>query len=780
MAVIPKFVGERIKRREDPRLITGTGTYVDDVRLPGMLTAVILRSPYAHARINSIDLSKARSLAGVSCVLAGEDLKGRIGSVPCVAPADHVPFHPVLAQGKVRFMGEGVAVAVASDGYIAQDAIDLIEVDYDPLDVVSDPEKALEPRAPVIHEEFGNNSVTLASVPNPAVDEAMRKADRVIKFRLVNQRLAPIPMEPRGAVARWEPGYRQLTVWSSTQIPHLLRSQLAEMLKLGENRIRVIAPEVGGGFGAKLNVYAEEALVAYLAMTLGKPVKWIERRRENFQVTTHGRDQITYLEVAAMKDGTVTAVKARFVCDMGAYLQLLTPAIPGFSGLMMTGCYKIPALAFDQQMVFTNKMSTDAYRGAGRPEACYIAERIMDMVASEFGLDPADVRRRNFIPKEAFPAPTAGGLVYDSGDYELSLNKALELVDYPKVRAEQAEARKQGRYIGVGIASYVEICGIGPSSLLPPKLKGGGWESATIRMEPDCKVTVLTGVSPHGQGQETTFAQMVADEFGIDIDDVTVVHGDTAMVQYGIGTFGSRGTTVGGPALMMAVGKLQDKMKKIASTMMEVPPDKLTFTNRTVALASDPSKSIPLQQVVDAAYGYKQPIPGIEPGLDATSFYEPQNCTFPFGTHVAVVEVDPETGVVKFLRYVAVDDCGKIISPLLVEGQIHGGIAQGIAQALYEEVVYDENGQLITGTLMDYAVPRAHMLPRYELASTVTPSPVNILGVKGVGEAGTIGSTPCIVNAVVDALAPLGIRHLDMPLKPEKVWRAIRDAQRKG
>ena len=780
MAVIPKFVGERIKRREDPRLITGTGTYVDDVRLPGMLTAVILRSPYAHARINSIDLSKARSLAGVSCVLAGEDLKGRIGSVPCVAPADHVPFHPVLAQGKVRFMGEGVAVAVASDGYIAQDAIDLIEVDYDPLDVVSDPEKALEPGAPVIHEEFGNNSVTLASVPNPAVDEAMRKADRVIKFRLVNQRLAPIPMEPRGAVARWEPGYRQLTVWSSTQIPHLLRSQLAEMLKLGENRIRVIAPEVGGGFGAKLNVYAEEALVAYLAMTLGKPVKWIERRRENFQVTTHGRDQITYLEVAAMKDGTVTAVKARFVCDMGAYLQLLTPAIPGFSGLMMTGCYKIPALAFDQQMVFTNKMSTDAYRGAGRPEACYIAERIMDMVASEFGLDPADVRRRNFIPKEAFPAPTAGGLVYDSGDYELSLNKALEMVDYPQVRAEQAEARKQGRYIGVGIASYVEICGIGPSSLLPPKLKGGGWESATIRMEPDCKVTVLTGVSPHGQGQETTFAQMVADEFGIDIDDVTVVHGDTAMVQYGIGTFGSRGTTVGGPALMMAVGKLQDKMKKIASTMMEVPPDKLTFTNRTVALASDPSKSIPLQQVVDAAYGYKQPIPGIEPGLDATSFYEPQNCTFPFGTHVAVVEVDPETGVVKFLRYVAVDDCGKIISPLLVEGQIHGGIAQGIAQALYEEVVYDENGQLITGTLMDYAVPRAHMLPRYELASTVTPSPVNILGVKGVGEAGTIGSTPCIVNAVVDALAPLGIRHLDMPLKPEKVWRAIRDAQRKG
>ncbi|MGO9453081.1 MAG: xanthine dehydrogenase family protein molybdopterin-binding subunit [Candidatus Binataceae bacterium] len=780
MAVIPKFVGERIKRREDPRLITGTGMYVDDVRLPGLLSAVVLRSPYAHAKINSIDLSKARALKGVVCVLSGDDLKDKIGPVPCVAPADHVPFHPVLAQGKVRFVGEGVAVAVAATPYIAQDAIDLIEIDYDPLDAVTDPEKALEPGAPILHEEFGTNSVTFASVPNPAVDEAMRKADKVIKFRLVNQRLAPIPMEPRGAVAKWDVGYKQLTVWSSTQIPHLLRSQLAEMVKVGENRVRVIAPEVGGGFGCKLNVYAEEGLVAYLAMTLGKPVKWIERRRENFASTTHGRDQITYLEVAAQKDGTVLAIKAHFVCDMGAYLQLLTPAIPGFSGLMMTGCYKIPALSFDQQMVFTNKMSTDAYRGAGRPEACYIAERVMDMVALEFGLDPADVRRTNFIPKEAFPAPTAGGLVYDSGDYQLSLNKALQIIDYPKVRAEQEQARKQGRYIGIGIASYVEICGIGPSALLPPKLKGGGWESSTVRMEPDCKVTVLTGVSPHGQGQETTFAQMVADEFGIDIDDINVVHGDTAIVQYGIGTFGSRGTTVGGPALMMSVTKLQDKMRKIASTMMEVPPDQLTFANRTVALASDPSKSITLQQVVDVAYGYKQPIPGIEPGLDATSFYEPQNCTFPFGTHVAVVEVDPETGVTKFLRYVAVDDCGKILSPLLVEGQIHGGIAQGIAQALYEEVVYDENGQLITATLMDYAVPKANMLPHYELSATITPSPVNALGVKGVGEAGTIGSTPCVVSAVLDALKPLGIRHIDMPLKPEKVWRAIRDAQKKG
>ncbi len=778
MPVIPKFVGERIKRREDPRLITGTATYVDDIKLVGMLSAVIMRSPYAHAKINSVDLSKAREAAGVACLLSGEDLKDKIGSVPCVAPAEHVPFHPVLAIGKVRFVGEPVVVAVASDPYKAQDALDLVEVDYDMLEAVVDPEKALEAGAPIIHEEFGTNLATRAEVPNPAVDEAMKKADKVIKFRIVNQRLAPAAMEPRGVVAQWHAGMQQLTVWSSTQIPHLLRSQLAEQLKIGENKLRVIAPEVGGGFGSKLNVYAEEALVSYLAIKLNRPVKWIERRRENLAATIHGRDQITYLEIAANKDGEVLAMKGKFVCDMGAYLQLLTPVIPSFSGLMMTGCYKIPVLSFEQSLVFTNKMSTDAYRGAGRPEAAFIAERTMEMVAAEFGLDPADVRRKNFIPKEAFPAPTAGGLVYDSGDYSLALDKALELVDYKKMRAEQEAARKNGRYIGIGISSYVEICGIGPSSLLPPKLRGGGWESSAIRIEPDSKITVLTGVSPHGQGQETTFAQMVADAFGVDIDDVNVVHGDTAVVPYGIGTFGSRGTTVGGPALMMSVVKLQDKMKKIASTMMEAPPDQLTFVNRTVALASDHSKSIPLQQVIDAAYGYKTPIPGIEPGLDATSFYEPSACTFPFGTHVAVVEVDPQTGQTKFLKYVSVDDCGKILSPLLVEGQVHGGIAQGIAQALYEEVVYDENGQLVTATFMDYAVPKADMLPHYDLASTVTPSPVNSLGVKGVGEAGTIGSTPCAYNAVLDALKPFGIRDLTMPLKPEKVWRAIRNSKK--
>ncbi|HVA69222.1 MAG TPA: xanthine dehydrogenase family protein molybdopterin-binding subunit [Candidatus Binataceae bacterium] len=776
MAVIPKFVGERIKRREDPRLITGLGTYVDDVRIPGMLSAIIVRSPHAHAKINSIDLSAARKAPGVVAVMSGDDLKDKIGSLPCVAPAEHIPFHPVLALGKVRYVGEPVAVVVAADAYRAQDAADLIEVDYDPLDAVVDPEKAIAPGAPIIHEEFGTNVALTMAVPSPAFDDALKNADRVVRFRIVNQRLAPVPMEPRGVVAQWNPGQRYLTVWSSTQIPHMLRSRLAEMLKLGENHVRVIAPEVGGGFGCKLNVYGEEALVAHLSMHLAKPVKWVERRRENFAGTTHGRDQITYVEAPIKNDGTVLGIKGRFICDMGAYLHLLTPAIPGFSALMMSGCYKMPALSFEQTLVFTNKMATDAYRGAGRPEACYIAERTIDMVAAELGLDPAEVRRRNFIPKEAFPATTAAGLVYDSGDYGQALDKALAMVDYDKWRAEQAAGRKNGRLIGIGLASYVEICGIGPSSMLPPKFQG--WESSTVRIEPDCKVTVLTGISPHGQGQETTFAQLTADALGIDIDDINVIHGDTALVQYGVGTFGSRGTSVGGTALMMSVGKLQEKLRKAASTMMEAPPDQLVFNNRTVALTSDLTKSIPLQQVVTALYDFKQAIPGLEPGLDATSFFEPTGCTFPFGTHIAVVEVDPDTGNVKFLRYVAVDDCGKMISPMLVEGQIHGGIAQGIAQALFEEVVYDENGQLLTATLMDYAVPRADMLPHFDLGSTVTPSPLNPLGVKGVGEAGTIGSTPAVVNAVIDALAPLGVRHLDMPLKPEKVWRAIQSAKK--
>lgn len=778
MPITPKMVGSRIKRREDPRLITGHATYTDDLQLPGMAYMSVLRSMYAHARINNVDVSKAKELPGVVTVLTGADIAGQTGSLPCCVdvPGMKLPRHPVLAENTVRYVGEPVAVVVATSRYVARDALDMIEVDYDPLEAVTDVEQAAAPGSVLLHEELGDNLAFRVEVPNPTVDLALKEADVVVNLHLVQQRLIPMAMEPRAVVAQWDRGMKQLTIWSSTQMPHILRTHLADILRLPENRVRVIAPEVGGGFGAKVNIYREEILVPYLAMQLGAPVKWTQGRREDFAATIHGRGQVQYIEAAAKRDGTVTAIKAKLFIDVGAYFQFFTPLIPGFTGLLMNGAYKVPAVAFEQIAVFTNKMSTDAYRGAGRPEAAFIAERVMDTVAAELKLDPVEVRCKNFIPKEAFPYSTPTGLIYDSGNYETALNKALQLVDYAALRTEQEALRKQGRYLGIGIASYVEICGLGPSGLMPPKLKVGGWESCTVRIDPSGKVTVLTGISPHGQGQETSFAQMVVDKLGVEIDDVTVLHGDTAIVQYGVGTFGSRGTALGGTALLMSLDKIKAKACTIASHLMEAPPESLDVGEGKVFLKSDPTKCLPFQQVVEAAYGFKAGVPNIEPGLEATSFYEPSNCLFPFGAHAAVVEVDAETGDVQFRRYVAVDDCGNIINPLLVEGQIHGGIAQGIAQALYEEVVYDENGQLLSGSLMDYAVPKAAMMPFMELKNTVTPTPVNPLGVKGVGESGTIGSTPAVVNAVLDALAPLGVKHIDMPLRPEKIWRAIQEA----
>ncbi|MEA2626255.1 MAG: aerobic carbon-monoxide dehydrogenase large subunit [Candidatus Binatota bacterium] len=780
MPVTPKMVGARIKRREDPRLITGRATYVDDIRLPGMLHLSLVRSMYAHARLGAIDATAARAIGGVVAVFTAADLKGQTGPVPCVAeiPGMKLPHHPILAEGKVRHVGEPIAAVVATSRYVARDAADLVEVEYDPLDAVVDPERAVEAGGAVIHEEFGDNVAFHTEAPSPEADRAFREADRVVKLRIVQQRLIPMAMEPRATVAQWASGDRQLTVWSSTQIPHLYRTQLAEALHLPENRVRVIAPEVGGGFGAKLNVYREEILVPWLAMKLGKPVKWTQSRREDFAATTHGRGQVDYVEAAVKQDGTVTAIRAKVFVDLGAYFQFFTPMISGFSTMLMHGCYRVPALSSEQFGAFTNKMATDAYRGAGRPEAAFMAERLMDEVARELGMDPVAVRRKNFIPKDAFPYATPAGLTFDSGDYEKALDKALEIVGYDELRKEQQELRKQGRYLGIGVSTYLEICGLGPSVMLPPKLKAGGWESCTVRIEPSGAVTVLTGISPHGQGQETSFAQIVADSLGVGMDEVLVVHGDTATVQSGVGTFGSRGTALGGSALRMSLEKIKSKMKTIASHMMEAPPDALDVGEGKVFLKSDPSKGLTLAQVIDAAYNFKAGIPNIEPGLDATSFYEPTNCLYPFGTHIAVFEVDPETGRIQWRRYVAVDDCGNVINPMLVEGQVHGGIAQGLAQALYEGVVYDENGQLVTGTLMDYAVPRAHMIPHLELDSTVTPTPVNPLGVKGVGEAGTIGSTPAVVNAMLDALAPLGVKSIDMPLWPEKVWRAIQEAKR--
>ncbi len=772
---VSKMVGARIKRREDPRLIQGLGHYVDDIKLPDVLHVVILRSPHAHARINGIDTSKAREHPGVLRVVTGQDIVDKVGLVPCAAtdpdgfPGIKVPPHHVLSVGKVRMVGDPVAAVVATDRYVAQDAADLIEVDYEPLEAVASAEEALKPNAPILHEQWEDNLAFTWKLAGGDVEAAIKDADRVVKQRVANQRLAPNALETRGVLAQYMPGERQLTLWSSTQIPHLLRTQLALMLDMHENRVRVIAPEVGGGFGSKLNVYGEEALIGWIARELRRPVKWIEGRRENILRTIHGRDQAGEVEIAVKNDGTITGLKYTVLADVGAYYQLLTPAIPTLTGLMTCGCYKIQNVTMELKAAFTNKMATDAYRGAGRPEATYMVERALDLVATELDMDPLEVRRKNFIGKSEFPYTTGTGVSYDSGDYTATLDKALSIVDYEKLRADQEELRKEGRYLGIGFSTYVEICGMGPSQAMP----AGGWESGTVRVDPTGKVTVLTGVSPHGQGQETTFAQLIADGLGVDIDDVRVIHGDTDTVQYGIGTFGSRATAVGGAALYKAMEKVKEKVIKITAHLLEGNPNDIVLEDGKYFVKGLPEKSLTLLDISQAAHMATNLPPDTQPGLADSYFFEPSNFTYPFGTHIAVVEVDADTGEIELKRYVAVDDCGNIINPMLVEGQIHGGIAQGVGQALYEEVVYDENGQMLTGSLMDYALPKASNFPRFELDNTVTPSPVNPMGVKGVGEAGTIGSTPSVVNAVVDALKPFGVRHIDMPLRPEKIWRLM-------
>lgn len=789
------YVGQRVKRTEDPRLIKGLAHYVDDIRLPDTLQVAFVRSVYAHARIASIDTAEALKSPGVVAVYTGKDV-AKIGPVPCASalPGLKVPDYRVLAQDKVYFVGQPIAAVVARDAYAARDAVDLVVVDYEDLPVVVDVEAAAK-GSTIIHESFGDNIAYKLTAGEGDIDAALAGSDHVLKQRIVHQRLAPIAMEGRGVLARYFPGEEELTVWSSTQIPHLLRTQLALMIGIPENKLRVITPEVGGGFGSKLNVYAEEALLGWISMQLGKPVKWIEGRRENIQGTIHGRGQVGYVEIGCKTDGTITGLRYNVFADLGAYHQLLTPAIPTLTGLMLSGAYRIPAIQINVTGCFTNKMATDAYRGAGRPEATYVVERAMDLVAAELGIDPAEVRRKNFPAPTEFPFHTATGLDYDSGNYEAALDKAQKIIDYAALRAEQKKARKEGRLLGVGMSTYVEICALGPSQAMP----AGGWESATVRIEPTGKVTVLTGASPHGQGQETSFAQIAADELGVDLNDVTVIHGDTGVVQYGIGTFGSRATAVGGTAVLVAIQKLKEKAGKIAAHLLKVDVSSLTFAGGCYSCAaaatgkSEPvvpvgeapagalpepetegKSSLTIQDVALAAHVAKDLPPDTEPGLSATYFFEPKNFTFPFGTHIVVVEIDRETGDIKFLRYVAVDDCGKVINPMLVDGQVQGGIVQSIGQALYEEIVYDEQGQLVTGSLMDYALPRAMHVPWLELDRTETPSPVNPLGVKGVGEAGTIGATPAIVGAIVDALSPFGVKHLDMPVKPEAIWRIIR------
>ena len=781
--VLPKLVGQRTKRREDPRLIRGRGTYVDDVALVGMQHIAFKRSDVAHGRIRSIDTSAAKAMDGVEAVFTGAEIAEFLGPMPIGTPFPS-PEHRAVAVDTVRFAGEPVAVVVAADRYIARDAADAIVVTYDTLPAVVDLELAMTGKPTVIHPAFPNNlaialvpsgtGVTLdGKVDDSAVDAAFAKAEIVISQRMMNQRLAPSAMEPRGVVAHFEPGKDSMTIWSSTQNPHILRSFIAALTGLGQDRVRAIAPEVGGGFGAKINIYGEEYVTAAISKRLGIPVKWTEDRSEAFVATTHGRDILAYVDLAAKRDGTVLGLKIRLIADIGAYNMLLTAAIPTLTMMMANATYNIPAIRTTLTEVFTNKTPTDAYRGAGRPEATYFVERAMDMLARELKMDPADIRRKNFIKPSQFPFATQVGAVYDSGDYEKALDLALKNARWDQLKSERDAARAQGRLVGLGLSMYVEVCGIGPSAALPT----GGWEHSQVTIERDGKISATTGASPHGQGNETTFAQMLADQFGVPMEDITILHGDTGVVKQGIGTFGSRSQAVGGAALQMAGAKVKTKMAKFAAALLEAHEDDLVFENGMISVKGSPASGKSFASV--AAYAYVPvPLPaGLEPGLSDEAFFEPSNNTYPFGCHISMMEIDRQTGEPTLLKLVAVDDAGHLINPLIVEGQIHGGLAQGIGQAMIEEVVYNDDGQLVTGSFMDYAIPRAIDFPRFELDATVTPTPVNPLGAKGVGEAGTLGSTPCIVAAAVDALSGFGVKHIDMMLRPEKLWRIIQAGQ---
>lgn len=781
-----RIFGSGIKRREDPRLITGKAKYTDDMQLPGMLSMAVVRSPHAHALIKSIDISNAKTMPGVVAVFIGQDIT--LGMVPCawLIPNSNlkVPAHPTLATEKVRYVGDGVAIVLAENRYQAQDAADAVEVEYEPLPAIVSPEDATHDGAPQLFDEIDNNIAFtwIASSGDEGVEKAFAEADVVVKERIVQQRLLPTAMEPRAAFAQWNGGTEELTVWCTSQNPHIHRFILSGMTGVPEHKLRVIAPEVGGGFGSKIPVYADEALACWAAMKTGRPVKWAETRSENYQVTIHGRDHIEYVEIAAKKDGTVTGIRGKVYAGLGAYISTAGPGIPTIlHGLMYSGAYTFPNIRCESIGVLTNTAPTDAYRGAGRPEATFLVERLMDKLATALDMDPVALRRKNLIPPFTDGHAVAIGLTYDSGNYEAALALALEKIDYEGLRREQAEARKQGRYIGIGVTTYSEICGLGPSQVAGAiGFQGGLWESAIVRVSPTGKVQAMIGASPHGQGEETTFAQIISDEIGFPVNDIEIVHGDTNTTPMGWGTYGSRTTPVAGAALVKATRKLKEKARAMAAHLMEAAVEDIDYEDGHFFVKGSPDKFKTIQDAtLMATLAWSLP-PGMEPGMEASQFYDPPNFAYPFGTHIAVVEVMPETGQIELKRYVAVDDCGPQINPVIVAGQIHGGIVQGIGQAFYEGVVYDENGQLLTGSMMDYAMPRADMFPTFEIDQTVTPSPHHPIGVKGIGETGTIASTPTVYNAVIDALKPFGIEQIDMPMTPPRVWQAIRNANGNG
>jgi aerobic carbon-monoxide dehydrogenase large subunit len=778
-------IGTRYSRREDAPILTGEARDVDDLAVPGALHLALVRSPHAHARVTSVDSAGAAAMPGVVAVYTGADLVGDwAGPMPCAWPVVEdmkSPAHFPITSDKARYVGDAVAVVVARSAVAAKDAAEAVVVDYDVLPAVVDLEDSLSDRV-VINEDLGTNlAYTWELKPDEAkVDEAFANAAHVVKERYVQQRLIPSAMEPRGVLVVPAPFGGDYTVYSATQIPHILKVMLALGLGISETKIRVIAPAVGGGFGSKLNVYAEEVLCLALAKRLKKPVRWTEERSENAQATIHGRGQIQDIELAADADGKVTAVRVNLLADMGAYMQLVTPGIPLLGAFLYHGVYDVPAYSFTCRSVFTTMTPTDAYRGAGRPEATYAIERAMDALARTVGVDPAELRRRNFIPTEAFPYSSAPGLVFDSGNYDGALDKALEMAGYEGLRKEQQMRRESGskKHLGIGLSSYCEMCGLAPSRVLAAlKYGAGGWEAASVQLLPTGKVQVTTGTSPHGQSHETCWSQIVADRLGVSPDDVDVLHSDTAISPLGMDTYGSRSLAVGGTAVAMATDKVIDKARTIAAHQLEVAEGDLEFVGGVFSVKGSSEKAMPIQAIAFASFtGHNLP-DGMEPNLRAEASFDPPNFVFPFGTHVCVVDVDEETGQVDLLRYVAVDDCGNQINPMIVEGQVHGGIVQGVAQALFEEASYDGDGNLLTSTLADYLVPSAAEMPSFELGSQVTPSPTNPLGVKGIGEAGTIASTPAVINAIVDALAPLGVTDVRMPASPQRVWQTIQAAK---
>ncbi|HEV7906973.1 MAG TPA: molybdopterin cofactor-binding domain-containing protein [Pseudonocardiaceae bacterium] len=788
-STIEPELGKARRRKEDARLITGNTKWTDNIHLTGMLHMAVLRSPMAHARITGIDVTHAAAMPGVLMVLTGADLAEEQGSLPCAWPITEdmvAPPAPAIAVDSVNFAGEAVAIVIADSDYAAHDALEAIDVEYEELPVVLDMEEALKEGADLVHPDLGTNKNatwifdSAEAGTGSDVEQAISEAEVVVERTFRQQRLIPAFMEPRSVVV--DPSAGMFTMWSATQVPHILRWMLAAVLGEPEHKIRVIAPDVGGGFGGKLQVTPEEVLCFLVARRMGKPVKWTETRTESMLSGHHGRDQIQKLTLSARRDGTVTGLKVELLADMGAYLRLVTPGVPILGAFMFNAIYKFPSYRFVCTNVFTNKVPTDAYRGAGRPEATFAIERMMDELAVELDRDPMELRRQNWIAHDEFPFTTVAGLTYDTGNYEAATDRAMELFGYDALRREQAERRdrKDPVQLGIGISTFTEMCGLAPSRVLGAlRYAAGGWEHAALRMLPTGKVQLITGTSPHGQGHVTAWSQIVADRLGVAFEDVDVLHSDTQISFKGMDSYGSRSLAVGGTAIVMAADKVLAKARTLAAHMMEAGEEDVEFNAGQFSVRGT-GTSTSLGDVVLAAHVAHDLPDGMEPGMDADATFDPENFSFPHGTHLCATEVDTETGAVKIRSYVCVDDVGKVVNPLIVEGQVHGGLAQGIAQALFEEAVHDESGTLMTATLADYLLPSAVDLPNFTTDRTETPADTNPLGVKGVGEAGTIASTPAVVNAVIDAVRHLGVHDIEMPCTPMRVWKAVHKGQTEG